>query len=108
VTAAPRLTALNFNLTIVSEIIVLPSQPVVFKHILQNTGLLPDSYSTSAVNLTNDGSDLLGLNVFADSNNNGAYDAGIDSLVTGPISLNPQQQVSIVCGRHNACRCEVQ
>jgi hypothetical protein len=95
VTAAPRLTTLNFNLTIVSEIIVLPSQPVVFKHILQNTGLLPDSYSTSAVNLTNDGSDLLGLNVFADSNNNGAYDAGIDSLVTGPISLNPQQQVTL-------------
>ncbi len=95
VTAASQLTALNFNLTIVSDIIVLPSQPVVFKHILQNTGLLPDSYSTSAVNLTNDGSDLLGLNVFADSNNNGVYDAGIDSLVTGPIPLNPQQQVTL-------------
>ena len=73
----------------------MPSQPVVFKHILQNTGLLPDSYSTSAVNLTNDGSDLLGLNVFADSNNNGVYDAGIDSLVIGPIPLNPQQQVTL-------------
>ena len=82
----------DVSLTAANDLVVLPSQPVVWKHILKNTGSLQDSYNVLAVNLANDNKDLVGLQVFADSNNNGVYDVGIDGLVTNSISLNPQQQ----------------
>lgn len=85
---------LSFDLSIATDIVVLPSQPFVFKHILKNTGSLQDSYDFSLINLTNDNKDIDNLQLFKDSNNNGIYDVGVDQQIN-KIDLNSQQQISL-------------
>lgn len=85
----------DLSLTAANDLVVLPSQPVLWRHELKNTGSLADSYDILVSNLTGDNKDIANLQVFIDSNNNGVYDAGVDSLVNSAISLNPQQQVTL-------------
>ena len=89
--------SLGFNVSLSSadEVIGLPSQPVVWKHILKNTGSLQDSYVVTVANLGNDNTDLVNLQIYEDTNKNGTYDVGVDTLLTQEIPLNPQQQATL-------------
>ncbi|HMU86472.1 MAG TPA: hypothetical protein PKC11_02450 [Agitococcus sp.] len=74
---------------------VVANQPVIWKHILKNTGSLADSYDILVSNLADDNKDIANLQVFIDSNNNGVYDKDVDTEVSSAIPLNPQQQVTL-------------
>ena len=68
----------NVSLSAANDLVVLPSQPVLWRHELKNTGSLADSYDILVSNLTGDNKDIANLQVFIDSNNNVKQEGQID------------------------------